>query len=258
MTRKKILIIGYGAAGKSLHKDLKRHAKQVVGFLDDTHKDKLVLGKLSDVNSVIRTHSITDIYFAIPSVSAKVLRDFINRVEDPDVKISIIPRSFSILSKETVNINDLTDEDILTLVGRQPVKHDVIASKKFIRGKSIVVTGAAGSIGSKLEELLAKLAPKKIMCIDWWENGTFALQHDMCIKSSLVYKIADINNPYVIKEIFKTYKPDVIFHAAAYKHVPLMQDNAIEAFNNNVWGSLNLMRLAVDSQVKNFVYVSTD
>ncbi len=255
---KKILIVGYGTAGRSLARSLKRNNQPIAGYLDDVAMNGEVLGTLAEVNRIIKKHKITDIYFAIPSSPAKVVRDFLLGVEDEKVKISIIPRSFKILSKNTVNVHDLTDVDILQLVGRQPVKHDLLETRKFIKGKKIVVTGAAGSIGSKVVSLLASMEPESVVCVDWWENGIFYLQHEMGHKKNFIYKIADIKNPYVINKIFTEYKPDIVFHAAAYKHVPLMQDNPIEAFNNNVWGSLNLMRQAVSHGVKNFVYVSTD
>jgi len=255
---KKILIVGAGKAGKSLASSLKKNNQPFIGYLDDKSQEKAVLGKLSDVNSVLKEYKISDIYFAIPSISAKVVRDFVGKIDDDKVRISIIPRSFSIISKSTVNINDLTDIDILTMIGREPVKHDLLECKELITGKTIVVTGAAGSIGSKLVKLLVKLKPKQIICIDWWENGTFYLQQDLKDVKCLVYRIADIKNTKAIDKIFNQYKPDIVFHAAAYKHVPLMQDNAIEAFNNNVWGSLNLMRESIKHKVKSFVYVSTD
>lgn len=254
---KNILIVGHGVAGKSLLRSLETTGQGVVGFLDDKAKGKDILGKLTDVNKIIREYKITDIYFAIPTASASIVRDFVSTLDNDKVKLSIIPRSFHTISKNTVNINDLTDVDILSLIGRAPVKHDLLESKNFIENKTIVVTGAAGSIGSKLVRLLLELKPEKIICIDWWENGTFFLQHDLGT-DRIVYKIADIKNPESINRIFSEYHPDIIFHAAAYKHVPLMQHNPIEAFNNNVWGSLNLMRQAINHKVENFVYVSTD
>lgn len=256
--RKRIIVIGYGVAGKSLARSLKQNGQPIEGFLDDTSTGKHVLGRLDDVNEVIKSHKITDIYFAIPTASAKVVRDFINEIEDSSVKISIIPRAFKIIAKNTVTINDLTDVDVLSLIGRQPIKHDLLECRELIQGKTIVVTGAAGSIGSKLVEILVELNPGKIVCVDWWENGTFFLKQELQDKPNLVYRIADIKNPQAVEQVFSEHRPDIVFHAAAYKHVPLMQDNPLESFNNNVWGSLNMMRHAIKHKVQNFVYVSTD
>jgi FlaA1/EpsC-like NDP-sugar epimerase len=253
-----ILIVGYGTAGRSLATSLRNNNEHVEGFLDDASKNKVVLGTLAEVNAVVAAHGITDIYFAIPSAPASTVRGFINQLEDNDVKLAILPRSFMTIAKETVNINELTDVDILALIGRQPVKHDLLACRDLVQGKTVVVTGAAGSIGSKLVKLLVELGPAKVVCVDWWENGTFFLQQDLKDKDNVVFKIADIKNPHVVNRIFSEFKPEIVFHAAAYKHVPLMQHNAIEAFNNNVWGSLNLMRQAINHKVQNFVMVSTD
>lgn len=254
---KKILIVGYGVAGKSLAKSIRGDREVLVGYLDDNATNKDVLGRLEDVSHIVQSYGVTDIYFAIPSAPASVVRDFINFLDDDSVKLSIIPRSFRSLSKSTVNVNDLTDVDILSLVGRSPVKHDVTENQEFIRGKVVVVTGAAGSIGSRLVKLLLDMKPSLVVCVDWWENGTFFLQQELGTEG-IVYRIADIKNAENVNRIFSEFKPDVVFHAAAYKHVPLMQDNPIEAFNNNVWGSLNLMRQAINHQVSNFVYISTD
>jgi FlaA1/EpsC-like NDP-sugar epimerase len=254
----RILIVGFGKAGKSLAKSIDKTNDKVIGFLDDSIIDSKVLGKLSDVNVTIKTNKINSVFIAIPTIPAKKIREFINSIENQDVKISIIPRTFNIISKNTVNINDLSDIDILHLIGREPIKHDLIACKDLIKDKTIIVTGAAGSIGSKLVKLLVDLNPKLIVCVDWWENGIFYLQQDLQSKNNIEYRIADIKNPHTVDQIFKKYKPDILFHAAAYKHVPLMQDNPIEAFNNNVWGSYNLMSLSIQNNIKNFVYISTD
>ncbi len=251
------LIIGHGIAGKSLGKSLAENNSHVVGYLDDVETGEDILGKLENVNEIVKQNEITDIYFAIPSASAGVVRSFVNTLDSDDVRLSIIPRSFHSISKKAVSIHDLTDVDILSLVGRAPVKHDLFESADFIKDKIIIVTGAAGSIGSRLVKLLLEMKPKLIVCVDWWENGTFFLQQELGA-NNLVYKIADIKNLDNMNRIFSEFSPEIVFHAAAYKHVPLMQSNPIEAFNNNVWGSLNLMRQAIEHKVENFVYISTD
>lgn len=254
---KRILIIGHGTAGRSLGRSLESNNEKAIGYLDDHETGEHILGTLNDVNEIVKKHKVTDIYFAIPSASAGVVRVFVNTLTNDKVRLSIVPRSFHTISKRSVNINDLTDVDILSLVGRAPVKHDLLENRQFIEGKTLLVTGAAGSIGSRLVKLLLEMKPKLIVCVDWWENGTFFLQQELG-NSNLVYKIADIKSDENIDRIISEFKPQVIFHAAAYKHVPLMQSNPIEAFNNNVWGSLNLMRQAIKHNVNNFVYVSTD
>ncbi len=255
---KRILIVGHGVAGKSLASSLKKNKEKVYGYLDDAATSKEVLGRLADINDVIKAHKITDVYFAIPSAKPKVVRELINSITNDDVKVLIVPRSLTTIAKETVNINQLTDIDIMALIGREPVKHDLMACKDLVKGKTVVVTGAAGSIGSRLVKLLVTLGAGKVVCVDWWENGMFFLQQDLRDETILEYRIADIKNSQIIDRIFTEFKPDMLFHAAAYKHVPMMQHNPIEAFNNNVWGTLNLMRKAAEHKIKHFVCISTD
>ncbi|WP_146134332.1 SDR family oxidoreductase [Glaciihabitans tibetensis] len=254
-----ILIVGRGTAGTALARDIARKSDAVVvGFLDDFSAETDVLGPLSDVNRVIAQYKVDLVYFAIPSVAAKTIRDFLGTITRANVDIAVIPRTYEILTKETVNIDDLTDVDVLDLVGREPVKHDLLSSREFIAGKRILVTGAAGSIGSRLVRQIAAMGAAEVVCVDWWENGIFYLREDLAGQDNLKYHIADVKNEALLDRLFAQYTPDVVFHAAAYKHVPLMQDNPIEAINNNVWGTLNLMQLAIAHGTEHFIMVSTD
>jgi FlaA1/EpsC-like NDP-sugar epimerase len=258
MATRRILIVGHGTAGRALAADITARGGEVVGFLDDATDDAVVLGTLADVNTIVDRERIELLYFAIPSVDAKTVREFVLSVDSDQVEIAIIPRTYQILTKETVDIDDLTDVDVLDLVGRQPVKHDLLASAAFIHGKTVLVTGAAGSIGSRLVRQLASMNPARIICIDWWENGVFFLSEELAGIPGVEFHIADIKNRRAIEHLFDDNDLDIVFHAAAYKHVPLMQANPIEAVNNNVWGTLTMMRLADAHHVGNFVYVSTD
>jgi FlaA1/EpsC-like NDP-sugar epimerase len=169
-----------------------------------------------------------------------------------------VPRTYDILSKDTVDIADLTDVDVLDLVGREPVKHNVMVAQQFLAGKRVLVTGSAGSIGSRLTRHIVGAGAAEVLCVDWWENGMFHLDQALGSRENVRLRIADIKSRPHMASIFSDFAPDIVFHAAAYKHVPLMQSNAVEAINNNVWGSLNMMRLSIEHGVKNFVYVSTD
>jgi len=258
MDSRRVLVVGRGAAGQALAQDLRGRGGTVVGFLDDRATGDDVLGTLGSVNSVVAEHSVDAVYFAIPSVDATTVRSFINTIDASHVEIAIIPRTYQILTKETVDIDDLTDVDVLDLVGRQPVKHDLVSSTEFIRGKRILVTGAAGSIGSRLVTQLAAMSPELLVCVDWWENGMFFLGQQLEGVDRVRLRVADVKNSVLMEQLFDECRPQVVFHAAAYKHVPLMQNNPVEAINNNVGGTLNVLNLSARHGVENVVYVSTD
>lgn len=237
---------------------LTAHGELVVGYLDDLVTGEDVLGGLVDVNSVIHDHRVEVVYFAIPSVDAATVRAFLTTINADDVEIAIVPRTYRILSKETVGIDDLTDVDVLDLIGRKPVKHDLVAAREFMSGKVVLVTGAAGSIGSRLVRQLLDLDPALVVGIDMSESGVFFLGGDLVDRSALRLHVGDVRDAGTVARMLERYKPDVVFHAAAYKHVPLMQDNPVEAINNNVGGTLTVMRAAQEAGVSAVVYVSTD
>jgi FlaA1/EpsC-like NDP-sugar epimerase len=255
---KRVLIVGAGTAGRSLADSIAAAGDIVVGFLDDSQTTGNVLGTLASVNEVIRANDIDELYFAIPTASAGRVREFLATLESPEVGIAIVPRTYDIISKDTVSIDDLTDVDVLDLVGREPVKHDLLAAHQFIEGKRVVITGAAGSIGSRLTRQVARMGASKIVCVDRWENGIFYLGESIGGDDRLSYRVADITDEAGMASLLAQEKPDVLFHAAAYKHVPLMQENPLAAIVNNVWGTLNILEAAMAHHVANVVYVSTD
>ncbi len=255
---KRVLIAGKGTAGSSLAADARASGDTVVGFLDDAITDPDVIGTLSDVAEVCEREAIDFVYFAIPTASADVLRKFVTDVAPVDVELALIPRTYRIVSREHVSVSDLTDIDVLDMVGRAPVKHDMYDARKVIAGKRVMVTGAAGSIGSRLVAQLLFLEPELVVCVDRAESGMFRLGQALGATPNSQLEIGDVQSEKRIEQLMKSHHPDIVFHVAAYKHVPLMQDNAVEAFNNNVWGTLNVLRHAVNSGVKRVVYVSTD
>lgn len=255
---KRILIAGGGMAGSSLAADVEAEGDIVVGFLDDSAVGPQVIGSLADVAAVCERESIDVVYFAIPTASGDVLRKFVTDVPRTKVELAIIPRTYRVVSREHVSVNDLTDIDVLDLVGRAPVKHDMIDAKAAITGRRIMVTGAAGSIGSRLVAQLHMLDPESVVCVDRSESGMFRLGHSLVGVPHSHLEIGDVQSEQRIRQLMKQYRPEILFHVAAYKHVPLMQENPVEAFNNNVWGTLNVLRQSAESGVDRVVYVSTD
>lgn len=255
---KRVLIAGKGVAGMSLAEDVNVDGGVVVGFLDDHSDDEDILGRLSDVAAVCATHAIDVVYFAIPSASGDVVRSFVSQVPRPHVELAIVPRTYKIVSRDRVSVADLTDVDVLDFVGRAPVKHDMDEAREQLRGKRVVVTGASGSIGSRVLLQLAALDPELIVGLDRSESGIFHLGRSLAQHSNVLLEIADVQSEERIDQLMKRHEPDFVFHVAAYKHVPLMQANPVEAFNNNVWGTLNVLRTAARNGISHAVYVSTD
>lgn len=257
-SRKRVLIAGKGTAGSSLAIDVASSGDIVIGFLDDIVTGPEVIGTLSEVATVCARESIDVVYFAIPTASSDLLRKFVTDVATAKVEFALVPRTYRIVSREHVSVNDLTDIDVLDLVGRAPVKHDMLDAREVISGKRVMVTGAAGSIGARLVAQLLSLDPEVVVCVDRSESGIFRLGQALAGSPNSRIEIGDVQSDQRINQLMRRYRPELLFHVAAYKHVPLMQDNPVEAFNNNVWGTLNVLRQAVEAGVGRVVYVSTD
>jgi len=254
---RRILVVGYGVAGKAIAGDALAQGDQVVGFLDDVKQGDPVLGRLDDVNRVVGDHRVDAVYFAIPTIEAERLRAFVAGLEQTGLTLSMLPRTYNTISRETVRVSDLTDVDILQLVGRRPVKHDMLDARRMVSGTRALVTGAAGSIGSRLVEHLLNLGVEQVVAFDWWETGLFHLANQMD-DERVSPVVGDVKNSKRLEQTFAAYMPELVFHAAAYKHVPLMEDNPAEAIANNALGADNVMRAAIAAGSTHAVYVSTD
>jgi FlaA1/EpsC-like NDP-sugar epimerase len=256
--RKRVLIAGSGTAGTSLAADVEASGETVVGFLDDVETGPRILGTLAEVADVCDRESIDVVYFAIPSAPGDVLRRFVGDVPRSKVELAIVPRTYRVVSREIVSVADLTDIDVLDMVGRAPVKHDMLDARSAIAGRRVMVTGAAGSIGSRLASQLHMLDPEIVVCVDRSEPGMFRLGQSLADIPNYQLEIGDVQSEPRIAQLMQEFRPEILFHVAAYKHVPLMQENAVEAFNNNVWGTLNMLTQAREFGVQRVVYVSTD
>lgn len=257
-TQSRVLIIGAGQAGQSLGADIEAGGDCVVGFLDDALSSNRVLGKLDDLESVAERYQVNAVYFAIPSANPNVVRDFVGRARLLNLDIAIIPRTYRIVSRDRVSVADLTDVDVLDFVGRAPIKHDMELAESKVRGKKVLVTGAAGSIGSRIITQLASMRPASIIALDRAESSMFHLERNLREYDNITFEIGDVQSAERISQIMERFRPDYVFHVAAYKHVPLMQSYPIEAFNNNVWGTLNVLQSAAIAGAERVVYVSTD
>jgi FlaA1/EpsC-like NDP-sugar epimerase len=269
--RKKALIVGAGEAGVLVARELKRHGAElemkVVGYIDDSsEKQKQViqglpiLGPRSDIPEIVEQKGIEEVIIAMPSAPYSVLQDVVGLCADLPVKIKTVPGIYEIITGQ-VSLKALKDVDIEDLLQRPPVKHDMEAVSEYLAGKTVLVTGAGGSIGSELCRQIAPMRPDKLVLLDHDENGIFYINLELADKYKnieVVPLVRDIQFFDTLERVFIEHSPTVVFHAAAYKHVPLMEINMEEAIRNNIEGSKNLIDLAADFGVKRFVFVSTD
>lgn len=266
---KKILIVGAGIAGKDVLRELLRAKKKydVIGFIDDdiSKKNKFIkgvkiLGEKDLIPKIVKSKNINEVIIAIPSADGSEISKVVNLCAKSKVKFSIVPRVKEIIEGRA-RLSAIRKVEIEDLLGRPVVKEDVSSLKDFFNGKCVLLTGAAGSIGSELSRQIAAYKPKKLVLVDWWENGIFDISQELSKtfpKVNIVYVIANIQHKEKLDKIFKLHKPQYVFHAAAYKHVPLMEDNSDQAVENNIFGTMNVAEISLDNNVKRFVQVSTD
>jgi FlaA1/EpsC-like NDP-sugar epimerase len=260
--------VGAGEAGILVLKEMKRRTfSDVVGFIDDNQSKvhshiygTKVLGTTNDIKKIVKTYDIEEIIIAIPSVGGRTIRNIISKCEKTEVKIKTIPGLNEILTGEVAikRIRDVRPEDLL---GRETVQINTEDVNSFIRGKTVLVTGAGGTIGSELCRQIAKFNPEELILYDHNENDTYFLKLEISEKYPYLRTrtiIGDINDVDLLKYTFSKYCPRIIFHSAAHKHVPLMEENPTAAIKNNVTGTRNLMHAAEHYGVESFVMISTD
>jgi FlaA1/EpsC-like NDP-sugar epimerase len=268
--RKKTMIIGAGYTGVMVIRELRRHPElglvPVALIDDDTLKHgakvmgvKIYGGKRKIAETAAKL-GIDEIILAIPSAPKKVQADILNECKKTKCKLRIVPAIYKLLNEE-VTIKDIRDVQIEDLLGREPVKFGIENICGYISGQVVLVTGGGGSIGSELCRQIARFQPKLLLILDIYENNAYDLQQELIRKHpELNFKvlIASVRDRTRLESIFSTYKPDVVFHAAAHKHVPLMEENPAEAIKNNVFGTLNTAECADKYGARRFVMISTD
>ena len=265
------LIMGAGSAGSMMVRELRKNPQlgmDVVGFVDDNPAKRdmrihgvPVLGNRQDIPALVARHNIRLVIIAMPTAPGKTIRTIVDICEQAGVRTKIIPGMYELLDGK-VSVNQLRDVEIEDLLRRQPVHTDIAAVKELIYGKCILVTGGGGSIGSELCRQLLRCKPAKLVFLGHGENSIFVIQNELskCATNDTLIKavIADIRFIDRIRDIFEEHRPDIVFHAAAHKHVPLMELNPVEAITNNVLGTRNLLEVALATHVQNFVLISSD
>jgi FlaA1/EpsC-like NDP-sugar epimerase len=268
-SRPKVLIYGAGKTGRQLAAAMANsHEMRVVGFLDDDDRlhghvlNGQPIYNPNDLASLVSTLRISDVLLAMPSIGRKRRNEILGHIRGAAVSVRTLP-SVNDLAQGRVSVSDLRELDIDDLLGREPVNPNHILLSKNIVGKVVLVTGAGGSIGSELCRQILLVGPEKLLLIEQSEFALYAIHQELeekltDLKTALVPLLASVQDDVRMQEIMSTWHPDTVYHAAAYKHVPLVEHNPAEGIKNNVLGTLRTAKAAADNGVSDFVLVSTD
>ena len=267
---RRILVLGAGDAGEMLMRDIMRaHRRRyhAVGFLDDSPLKQgasihgvPVLGPLSLTPEIATREKVDEIILAIPSLRGRELRKLVELCRPTGAEIRTLPDVGSLIDGE-ITVNQLHEVKIDDLLGREPVALDAEAIADFLRGQVVLVTGAGGSIGSELCHQICRFQPRRLLLVEQAENALFSVERTIRAKYpdiEVIPYLADICDSRRLEAVFRRETPDVVFHAAAHKHVPMMESNPGEAIKNNVFGTKKVADVADRFRVKTFVMVSTD
>ena len=270
-TSNNVMIIGAGEATNVIMREIQNSsylANSNIACIIDDDRRKVgkyirgvkVVGTRDKIKEAAKLYDIDEIIFAIPSASNEVKRDILNICKETDCTLKILPGVYQMVDGE-INVNSIRNVDVLDLLGRDPIEVDIESIMGYVKDKVIMVTGGGGSIGSELCRQLVSHKPKQLIIFDIYENNAYDIQQELKINypdANVVTLIGSIRNVSRLESVFAQYKPDIVYHAAAHKHVPLMEVSPDEAVKNNVVGTWNVARMADKYGVKKFVMISTD
>ena len=274
VTYKNTFIIGAGDAGYILLKELSKNnvfRANVVGLIDDRRKNSVisgvtVVGTTYELLKLIPKYEVEQVFLAIPSIDAYNKNRILNILKEANISIKVMGSGVTVEDGESIS-KHLKDVSIEDLLGRGEVKLSQGEIRSYLRGKSVLVTGAGGSIGSQIVREIFKFKPSNLILVDVNENALYMLERDLDFERShskeyegvnYISEIVSIREKEALREVFDKYKPEVVFHAAAHKHVPLMERRPQEAIKNNVFGTKNVMDVAIEKDVERFIMISTD
>ncbi|MBN2121037.1 MAG: polysaccharide biosynthesis protein [Candidatus Omnitrophica bacterium] len=266
---RKVLIVGAGEAGILVLREFRNNPYmnyRVIGFIDDDRAKKnlrihgiRILGDRKEIPNIAKQYEIEEIIIAIPSAKGEVIREILGWCQIPEIKIKIVPGVDKILSGQLqVKLREVKPEDLL---GRKVVRIDEKEVTSYLKEKRVLVTGAAGSIGSELCRQIASFSPSQLVLFDYNENDLYFLELELKAKhSSLSFRlvVGDVKDIGLLKYAFSKFKPQIVFHAAAFKHVPLMEETPSAAVKNNILSTRNLIYASEHYGVESFVFISTD
>ena len=270
--RKNLLIIGAGEAANEIIKTVKNTMKgyyNIVGLIDD-NPNKMnyaisgikILGTRDDIAEICKQYKVDVIFFSISNIDNKNKKEILNICQETGVKIRVLPSVADIIKNKSL-LQNLRDVEIEDLLGREPITLVNEKIGELIKGKSILVTGGGGSIGSELCRQIAKFNPSRLIIFDIYENNLYNIEMELKQnhydeKFEIVAMVGSVRDKKRLEQVFKKYNPYLVFHAAAHKHVPLMEVSPLEAIKNNVFGTYNVANYADKYSVKRFILISTD
>ena len=271
-TPKRVLVIGAGQAGESILREIKRNGLleiTLVGILDDDPKKQRqiihgveVIGTCKQINSIITQYKVDEVIIAIPSASGEQLRRIVKLCQNNRISFKTLPGLHELIGGKltSMQLRDIAIEDLLR---RPPSKINLAEIAAYVTGKTVMVTGAGGSIGSEICSQILPFQPERMLLVGHGENSIYKSHQNLRENSELGNTIlepiiADIQDTNKVRQIYKRFQPDIVFHAAAHKHVPMMEGNPEEAVKNNVVGTRNLVVVSHESKIERFVMISTD
>ncbi|MCI8402403.1 MAG: polysaccharide biosynthesis protein [Lachnospiraceae bacterium] len=266
----RVMVVGAGDAGNVLVREMTSSSflqKKVCCIIDDDplkigsfFRGIEIVGSRQEIPAMARKYDINEIIVAMPSVSVQERREILEICQTTDCELKMLPGMYQLINGD-VSVSRLRNVEIEDLLGREPIRVDITSILDYVNGKVVMVTGGGGSIGSELCRQIAEHGPKTLIIVDIYENNAYEIQQELRRRKpelDLVVLIASVRNTHRIESIFEKYRPDIVYHAAAHKHVPLMEDSPNEAIKNNVFGTYKTAKAAVKYGASRFVLISTD
>ncbi len=268
---KEVLVVGAGDAGQLTIREMQRNRQlgyTPIGLIDDDPRKKnlrihgvRVLGTTEELAHILRDNRPDEVLIAIPSASGEVRQRIVTLTREGNVPVKTLPGLYELISGETDLATQIRPVQVEDVLGREPVDVDLETSASYLQDETVLVTGAGGSIGSELCRQIARLGPQRLILVDQGETALFEIERELVDERGFAPSIpvlADVKSRTKMRQIFDRYRPSIVFHAAAYKHVPLMEANPLESVRNNALGTKILAEIAVEFGAERFLLVSTD